>query len=94
MNSHSIPPHQHSAMNRNLLQYDTRKVSLVKDTATKQETQTQNTSTSTSATQFPYNLLNGVSDMHIWDHVDDLDEKPASDDLNTKSDEKASFSEI
>lgn len=95
-NSYSIPPHQHPAMNRNLQHYDMRKVSLVKDTATKQEAQTQNTSTSTSATQFPYNLLNGVSDKHIWDHVDDLDKKPTSDDLNTKfkSDEKGSFSEI
>lgn len=32
--------------------------------------------------------------MHIRDHVDDLDEKPTSDDLNIKSDEKGSFSEI
>lgn len=92
MKSSSIPSHQHPALNRNL-QYDMRKVFLLKDTATKKEAQTQNTATSTGTTTFPYNLLNGVSDMHIWDQESNSDGKPpASGDINTKSDDRGSFS--
>ncbi|GFH56293.1 hypothetical protein CTEN210_12769 [Chaetoceros tenuissimus] len=94
MPSQSIPSSRHPASNTGL-QYDMRKVSLLRDTATKQVAQTRNYTTytaPTNRTHFPYNLLNGVSDMHIWDQESNLDEKPASGDINTKSDGRGSFS--